>query len=189
MVGILFLVGQGLEKPQLVTELLDVAANPRQPTYAMADETPLVLWDCIFPERDDPERREALEWVYCGDDALLPKYGPNGLMDTLWRGYREKKLDEVLAHQLLQHVGQQGSLEKGLARHDGKRPLGRRLFEGGNSGKAGGSYTPVLKRQRMASVEEVNDKAARRKGYANADAYRARLKAEPNGDGGKDTGE
>ena len=71
MVAILFLVGQGLEKPSIVRELLDVEKNPRRPTYEMATDTPLVLWDCIFPHEDDEDRKDALHWLYVGD-------GPRG---------------------------------------------------------------------------------------------------------------
>jgi tRNA pseudouridine38/39 synthase len=93
MVAILFLVGQGLEKPSIIAELLDVAKNPRRPTYEMASDTPLVLWDCIFPQEGDPERKDAIQWVYEGDGTRNgpAKYGTAGLMDDLWRSWRERK--------------------------------------------------------------------------------------------------
>ena len=50
MVAILFLVGQGLEDPAIVNALLDVEGNEHigRPQYEMADDGPLVLWDCRF---------------------------------------------------------------------------------------------------------------------------------------------
>ncbi|KAK4180365.1 pseudouridine synthase [Triangularia setosa] len=53
MVAIVFNVGQGLEEPEIVKELLDTEKNGRKPGYIMAEEVPLVLWDCIFPKRPE----------------------------------------------------------------------------------------------------------------------------------------
>ena len=55
MVAALFLVGQGLEDPSIVTKLLDVNSPENRgkgrPEYQMADDTGLVLWDCQFGKR------------------------------------------------------------------------------------------------------------------------------------------
>ncbi|NWU72306.1 PUS3 synthase, partial [Pterocles burchelli] len=55
MMAILFLIGQGMERPEIIDELLDVEKNPRKPQYSMAVEFPLVLYDCEF---------ENLQWLY-----------------------------------------------------------------------------------------------------------------------------
>ncbi|XP_019325932.1 PREDICTED: LOW QUALITY PROTEIN: tRNA pseudouridine(38/39) synthase [Aptenodytes forsteri] len=55
MVAILFLIGQRMESPEIIDELLDVEKNPRKPQYSMAVEFPLVLYDCEF---------ENLQWLY-----------------------------------------------------------------------------------------------------------------------------
>ena len=47
---VLFLVGLGREKPDVVDALLDVTKTPRKPQYEMAPDEPLVLWRCEFPE-------------------------------------------------------------------------------------------------------------------------------------------
>lgn len=52
MVAILFLVGQGFEKPEVIQTLLDVEKTPRRPAYEMAADIPLVLFDCGFPEME-----------------------------------------------------------------------------------------------------------------------------------------
>ena len=88
MAALLFLVGQRLEDPSIVSRLLDVAATPARPMYEMATDAPLVLWDCVFgrsPAANAPtsttaadgEPAEAaeeaesagqdLEWVYVDD--------------------------------------------------------------------------------------------------------------------------
>jgi tRNA pseudouridine38/39 synthase len=53
IVAVLLMVGRGLEKPEVVQQLLDVGANPCKPQYNMAAEEPLLLYDCEF---------EGLEW-------------------------------------------------------------------------------------------------------------------------------
>jgi tRNA pseudouridine38/39 synthase len=47
--SILFLVGRGLESPDIVSDLLDVNKHPRKPAYLLAPERPLVLHHCGFP--------------------------------------------------------------------------------------------------------------------------------------------
>lgn len=46
MMSVLFLVGRGLESPDVVSRLLDLQATPRKPLYTMAPDEPLVLYTC-----------------------------------------------------------------------------------------------------------------------------------------------
>eukprot|EP00735_Rhodelphis_limneticus_P007190 TRINITY_DN19695_c0_g1::TRINITY_DN19695_c0_g1_i1::g.3356::m.3356 TRINITY_DN19695_c0_g1::TRINITY_DN19695_c0_g1_i1::g.3356 ORF type:complete len:275 (-),score=39.06,sp/Q9JI38/PUS3_MOUSE/39.42/5e-24,PseudoU_synth_1/PF01416.15/9e-14 TRINITY_DN19695_c0_g1_i1:352-1176(-) len=48
MMAVLFLVGHGLESPQIVSDLLDLSKYPRKPQYNMAPDSPLVLFDCGY---------------------------------------------------------------------------------------------------------------------------------------------
>jgi tRNA U38,U39,U40 pseudouridine synthase TruA len=50
MTTILFLVGSGREKPEIVDELLDVAKTTNKPNYPAAPEFPLILEDCKFKD-------------------------------------------------------------------------------------------------------------------------------------------
>ena len=50
IVAILFLIGQGKEEPELITELLDIKRCPAKPQYNMAEGFPLVLFDCDFED-------------------------------------------------------------------------------------------------------------------------------------------
>ncbi|OWF44026.1 tRNA pseudouridine(38/39) synthase [Mizuhopecten yessoensis] len=59
IVAVLYLIGQGKEKSEIIDELLDVEKTPRKPQYTMASELPLVLFDCEFA--DD------VEWIYEAD--------------------------------------------------------------------------------------------------------------------------
>lgn len=63
MMAVLFLVGQRLESPEIVRELLDVSRYPARPEYLMASELPLVLYDCEF---------EGVAWRYSQqEDAAM----------------------------------------------------------------------------------------------------------------------
>lgn len=53
IVSILFMVGQGLESPDIVDHLLDVQTNPGKPSYPMADELPLVLHRCSYGDTNE----------------------------------------------------------------------------------------------------------------------------------------
>ena len=172
MVAILFLVGQGLESPSVVTELLDVSRNPSKPVYNMADEVPLVLWDCIFPREDDSERKDALDWIYGGSDAPSSKIGTFGLLDNMWANWREKKMDELLANQLLREISRQGDAARMASQAQGKANDSAIVYEGGNTWRSAGSYVPVMKRGRIEAPEEQNEKYAKRKGYASAEDMR-----------------
>ncbi|CAM9183437.1 unnamed protein product, partial [Ectocarpus fasciculatus] len=48
IMAVLFLVGKELELPAIVSQLLDVSAEPTKPEYALASDAPLLLYDCGF---------------------------------------------------------------------------------------------------------------------------------------------
>lgn len=176
MVAILFLVGQRLEDPSVVTQLLDVETNPCKPNYVMADEVPLVLWGCVFPGDDAPvgaaKKEDALEWIYLADDAALGKYGAFGVMEGMWALWRERKMDELLAGQLLQLISGQGGRGDAVARPETAATKGTVVYEGGNSGRQAGRYVPIMKKDKLQSPEEQNERYAIRKGYAGSEDMR-----------------
>ncbi|KAI9801478.1 MAG: hypothetical protein M1833_002710 [Piccolia ochrophora] len=166
MIAILFLVGQGLEPPSLVRELLDTKSVPRRPMYEMATDAPLVLWDCVFPRADDETRKDALEWIYVGDAggkengpsrSASAKYGSGGLMDSLWRVWRRRKMDEVLAGSLLDIVASQGREVMNVTFKSQK------VFDGGDAPRLMGGYTPVMEKPQLESVEVINNRYMQRK--------------------------
>ena len=53
IVAILFLVGEGKECPQIVTDLLNTDQYPQKPQYALASELPLVLYECDYESVQD----------------------------------------------------------------------------------------------------------------------------------------
>ncbi|KXJ96623.1 pseudouridine synthase [Microdochium bolleyi] len=169
MIAVLFTVAQGLEQPAIVDTLFDVERTPRRPNYVMADEVPLVLWDCVFPD-------SLIEWVYLGEESPTDKHSTHGLMQDLWQMWRSRKMDELLAGQLHDLVAGQGDY---TLRRDSRAPkhvsLSTRQFEGSDGARPVGKYTPMMKKKMNSSPEEVNDKTAQKKGYANGVEYRAAL--------------
>jgi len=55
MAAILFLIGKKLEQPKIISDLLDINRFPGKPSYQIADEDPLVLYECGY---------EDIEWNY-----------------------------------------------------------------------------------------------------------------------------
>lgn len=173
MVAVLFLVGQGLEPPSIVSELLDVERNPRKPNYEMAHEVPLVLWDCVFPEGETG----GLRWVY---EAEENRQAWGGAVDALWEEWRERKMDELLANRLLNHVAQLGRKEGVEGGGEGGAVQGTsrtkkdvlQVFVGGDNARKAGTFVPLLKRSKAPTPEEVNDRWAQRRGFKSAEAMR-----------------
>ncbi|CAH2101944.1 unnamed protein product [Euphydryas editha] len=56
IMGILLLVGQGRESPDIVQELLNIDKNPRKPQYNIALDTPLNLYECSYEIEN--------QWIY-----------------------------------------------------------------------------------------------------------------------------
>eukprot|EP00095_Tigriopus_kingsejongensis_P007450 snap_masked-scaffold403_size186359-processed-gene-0.34 protein:Tk07450 transcript:snap_masked-scaffold403_size186359-processed-gene-0.34-mRNA-1 annotation:"trna pseudouridine synthase 3" len=62
IVAVLFRVGEGLEAPSVIQELLDVAKNPSRPQYSMASEMALNLFDCQY---------EGITWHHSEESLLI----------------------------------------------------------------------------------------------------------------------
>ena len=186
MIAILFIIGQGLESPNLVDKLLDVQENPGKPMYEMAEDAPLVLWDCIFPRDGSNSREDALEWIYVGDQTghengvaaasggkSNGKHGSGGVVDDLWKVWRQRKIDEVLAGSLLDLIAEQGNNDGGnaVSASNGNsskmnfRHFSQKVFQGGNGPRLVGKYLPVLQKPKMPTVEYINVQFAQRKGF------------------------
>ncbi|KAF2832385.1 pseudouridine synthase [Ophiobolus disseminans] len=135
IVALLFLIGQRLESPSLIPQLLDIASNPTRPKYEMASDAPLVLWDCVFPHEHEVQSAEdrqhgyedRLTWVYVGDEGGVEpkslgkgkggapssmgrgKWGRGGVVDDVWEVWRGNKIDETLSALLLDKIAALGT--------------------------------------------------------------------------------
>ncbi|WPH00407.1 Hypothetical protein R9X50_00323400 [Acrodontium crateriforme] len=195
LVAVLFLVGQGYEKPSIIDELLDIEKTPAKPHYEMASDAPLVLWDCIFPQPDEVKPVEyeqsdgkpfagyndSLNWIYVGDErggrernkrfdnVEDGKYGRNGIMDELWALWRKRKIDEVLADNLMSVVAGLGDVSAVRPNGDSVEvssvPESARVFDGSEKPRAVGKYIPLMKRGCMETPDVVNARYALRKGW------------------------
>ena len=180
MVAILFLIGQGLEKPELVSQLLDTELTPTKPVYEMAADRPLVLWDCVFPSEGSTAREDALNWIWVGDEPGvgdersevtsgfrgLGKFGTGGLVDDVWELWREKKIDELLAGSLLNLAVSQGrNSEPAIGEPTAQS---QKMFLGGDTYENRGAHIPILQRERLEPIEVINARWLERKGPAAA---------------------
>ena len=177
MMAILFLIGQGLETPELITRLLDAKNNPEKPHYEMAEDVPLVLWDCIFPAEASDSSEDSLHWLWVGDEhgtgdeelnvtsgfRGAGKYGNGGLVDSLWEHWRKKKMDEVLAGSLLNLANKQGRNNSDRLTEQ-RRPSTQKTYFGGDSYENRGVYVPVLDRKRVEAPEVLNKRWAEKNG-------------------------
>lgn len=179
MVAVLFLVGQGLEDPGVVAELLDPERHPRRPNYVLADDRPLVLWDCVFGRENGDGAADAVDWVYAGADNPLNLHGSWGVANDLWEHWREKKIDEILSNRLLNWVAQKTGVDR--VPEPGSEALQKaktsvrgstRVYEGGNGPRFVGAYVPLLKKDKLQSPDDLNDRWAQRKGFKNAEEMR-----------------
>lgn len=161
MMAVLFLVGQGLEKPEIVRDMLDINIFPTKPMYEMADDRPLVLWDCIFPDGD-------LKWVVADEGDIR-----GALADTTWMEWHQKKIDEVLAGQLVGLVqrtlesGQKGpseTLGASAAKRRKRAKAGHVLVLGTGEAVLRGKFIAMKDRKRMRPVKEINQSFLERKG-------------------------
>ncbi|KAI4266688.1 MAG: hypothetical protein LQ337_008704 [Flavoplaca oasis] len=178
MVAILFLIGQGLEAPSLITDILNTSKHPEKPTYDMADPSPLVLEECNFPSSE-------MQWIHLGDytghEAGVRKaggkgngkHGLGGAVDELWRVWHKHKIDETLAGSLLDLVAR--SIREPIAddqsEGDEEEPSknvrnveSQKVYQGGDAPRLVGKYIPILERPRMETVDAINAKYLKRKG-------------------------
>ncbi|KAF3942270.1 hypothetical protein ABW19_dt0203650 [Dactylella cylindrospora] len=166
MVALLFLVGQGLEKPDVVKDLLDIDKVPTKPLYNMADDRPLVLWDCIFDEAE-------VKWVY-PEVSRSKQNSKEDVLGALWEQWHNSNMDALLSGGLLAMVYSQQiearrnrPLENGSEESNEKsKKRGKDstwIVDGSPMQSSFGKYVPVIKRGRMESVEMINKKYAARK--------------------------
>lgn len=155
IVAVLFHVGLGLEEPRVVSDLLDVEANPRKPQYSMASEFPLVLYDCQF---------EGLDWQYSTEELV----SVTKQLQKLWVQMRVKS--DIL-YSMLKDVGAATCMSGTLVKKQAELLL---------PGPTPRVYKPLLQRPLCESLEErIAHFAKRRKATGDDD----RVMGDGQGDG------
>lgn len=148
MMGVLFLVGQKLEKPSVVTDLLDIEKYPGRPIYDMAHDVPLVLYDCTF--------KEPIEWK-------TPAPMPQGRMvNSNFQHWHDAMLQGTLSMAMMQHIAERTNGERAFPR--AQEPDGRvAVINGTGNFTRKIPYTPIHKRKMLDTPDVTNEKWLKRK--------------------------
>ena len=143
MATLLFMVGRGLESPDVIDALLDVQSMPGKPAYDMAAEEPLVLFDCGYEDEagafvgaplpeaaSTPERTHALLVEHLTGLArgaeVRARVCAYALQAALARGDPERK---ALQHVPLLRRRREASFEEQVARRPPGKVKARRPAE------------------------------------------------------------
>ncbi|KAL6094934.1 pus3 [Pungitius sinensis] len=123
MMALLLLIGQKLEAPEIINQLLDVKSNPRKPQYSMAVDYPLVLHDCHF---------EGLSWKQETEEVTH-------VLSTLQQHWTQSAVRTHVLHGMIQ----------GLEARGGASSNHCSLIEGSRQR----NYRPLLERPCCESLE------------------------------------
>ncbi|XP_062382833.1 tRNA pseudouridine(38/39) synthase [Sardina pilchardus] len=124
MMALLLLIGQKLEAPDVIDQLLDVEKNPRKPQYSMAVDYPLVLYDCHF---------EGLSWKREAEEVGFA-------LNTLHQHWTQAVIKTQVLRGMIQGLESFG---------EAPTPLQCWLMEGTRQR----NYRPLLERPRCESLE------------------------------------
>ncbi|XP_044749465.1 tRNA pseudouridine(38/39) synthase isoform X2 [Coccinella septempunctata] len=128
MLGILFLVGQNKEPPEIIQELLNVEKNPCKPDYNMASEIPLNLYSADYILESD--------W-YCEEENLTT------VVEELRKMWTLNSIKSDMMRTMI------NDLSKEL-----KQPNIKCLSESLIQGIRSKEYLPVMKRKKCDSLEK-----------------------------------
>ncbi|KAL1915554.1 uncharacterized protein VTP21DRAFT_6678 [Calcarisporiella thermophila] len=170
MMAVLFLVGQGLEEPEIVGRLLDVENTPARPHYEMASELPLVLYDCEFKE---------IQWQYMMQQhqkgvALSHQMAPFRLYRLLEEQWNANSTRSLLYASLLDQISDQITTELGGTKDQRLPELvtdrePTTIMLGGGRTMALKRYVPLLERPTCDSAETVAAKYNAKRARLNND--------------------
>lgn len=163
MMAILFLVGQRLEEPEIVRDLLDIERYPAKPEYAMAHDVPLVLYDCLF---DD------LDWRYPEESSRSKQK----ILQECFATWHEHKLRETMAGLLCTSFGRSQEILKGKNVDDKDS-----VCTGSGHRKPIRTYRKVAKRARQEAYDVINERYRKSAKYENNQRKEARARLLENG--------
>lgn len=144
MVAILFSIGQELESPLIITDLMDMTKYPTKPQYEMAHDIPLVLYDCEFPP---------MEWKSTNDEYRLHR---------VIQSFTRMQYDLQLKTQMLQ-IMENTLLFKN--QDSATTKILKTMNNGDGVGRSYNKYMPILERERTESYEVLNLRWMEKKGY------------------------
>ncbi|KAG4074308.1 hypothetical protein HA402_008717 [Bradysia odoriphaga] len=100
IMAILMLVGQKLESPNVVAQLLDVEKTPCTPQYSMASDVALNLYDVEYKEASDyreGEEFELVNWIY--EEVNIRR-----VLKTLQGQWTISSVQTTMMHEMLSHI-------------------------------------------------------------------------------------
>ncbi|KAF5383232.1 hypothetical protein D9615_004916 [Tricholomella constricta] len=190
IMAVLFMVGHGQEEPSVVLNLLNVEEGlelgatevvDRKPEYQMADALPLLLWDCGYPQAELDWRTTNGAPIADGSEIRTDLYQQLHSIHSRSQIYTALN-DHFLAAASRFHL----PLSAGNGSIETRAPLSDAVAKlliplGGGTYKRTGQdkYTPLLRRNRLDPVDQVNERWRLGKGFRRNERKKA---AEEAGD-------
>lgn len=149
IMSVLLVIGEGLEQPEVVKELLDVEKNPRKPQYSLAKDYPLNLFKVEY--RDHSEEGEEGEWI---KEDLKWRYSdvPVEVVGDLQRIWTRYAVKAEMINSMIQDIREETDIPVTI--HQTKD-----LVEGVRAKK----YLPLMDRQKCDSLEGRIDHYVKKK--------------------------
>ena len=166
MMAILFLVGQRLEQPEIVRDLLDIEKYPTKPEYEMAHDVPLVLYDCKF---------DGLQWQYPENGSILREK----ILRESFRQWHDLKLKETLAGLLCMTAGKSNGIQQGNSSGNNVTIV----TVGDGYQRPMKNYRRVAKRTRQEAFEVMNERYKKSEKYERQQQKMARKESIKEGNG------
>lgn len=142
MVAILFLVGQKLESPTIVDDLLNIEKFASKPAYEMANDVPLVLYDCVYPQ---------MEWLTPTRDLMHNSakilYDYSYVKELVLDLQLKARMSEIFEKQVIVDTDKLTSL-----------PGAGNINVGDGRGRNFRNYLPIAKRELAETFESVNER-------------------------------
>ncbi|KAK9339982.1 pseudouridine synthase [Lipomyces starkeyi] len=151
IMGVLLLVGQGLEKPDIVEKLLDVKQYPCKPIYDMASDTPLVLYNCEFG--DDVKWKGLSDFKSSAAGTAISS--SRGVAYALWYDGLIKNELQFAMRNVIESAAEESHYDPNVSR--------TKVHTGDGMGRWLSEYVPFQKRPVMDSFEVLNERWLQRK--------------------------
>lgn len=148
IMSILFLVGQRLEEPTIVKDLLNIEKIPSRPDYPMASELPLLLYECEF---------DGIDWVY----ATGPTIPSPARIYQHWRDSWSASMTKTLLYQTFMRymLPFPVTTETNLAQYlDNDSSSSRAVVLGGGKELRSAKYKKLMDRPRCDSDQVKKEK-------------------------------
>lgn len=144
MIAVLFLVGQKLEQPEIVQDLMNIEIFPTRPIYEMGSDVPLILYDCYYPP---------MEWVKPKTCVKAERTVSN--VYSNW-------IDTKIKSQVAKYMYDLFSTHIDISSFD-QNENRTRVNLGDGKGRIVGKYVPLAKREKQEGFEIVNERWAKKR--------------------------